>query len=65
MENISLNYNLNANINDGSCIIEGSIYKGGIVFYLNGNGGGLIAVPSDQADAEWGCYGTDILDQMG
>jgi len=45
MENISPNYNLNANINDGSCIVEGSIYQGGIVFYLNGNGGRLIAAP--------------------
>lgn len=39
----------------------GNVYQGGIVFYLDGNGGGLIAAPSDQSTgAEWGCYGTDI-----
>ena len=32
----------------------GDIYQGGIVFYLDGNGGGLIAAPSNQSsDANW------------
>ena len=39
----------------------GDIYAGGIVFYINGNGGGLVCAESDQStDAEWGCYGTTI-----
>ncbi|HPE58273.1 MAG TPA: fibronectin type III domain-containing protein [Bacteroidales bacterium] len=39
----------------------GEIYKGGIVFYLDGNGGGLVCAESDQSTyAEWGCYGTTI-----
>ena len=39
----------------------GEIYKGGIVFYLDGNGGGLVCAESDQnAIVHWGCYGTTI-----
>ncbi|MDC3312404.1 fibronectin type III domain-containing protein [Flavobacteriaceae bacterium] len=35
----------------------GSTYQGGIIFYLDGNGGGLIAAPSDQGNGStWGCY---------
>lgn len=39
----------------------GEAYKGGIVFYLDGSGGGLVCAESDQStNAEWGCYGTAI-----
>jgi hypothetical protein len=39
----------------------GDTYQGGIVFYLDGSGGGLIAAPTDQSTgAQWGCYGTAI-----
>ena len=36
----------------------GSQHQGGTVFYLDGNGGGLIAAPVVQFGAEWGCLGT-------
>ena len=38
-------------------LLIGDTYQGGIVFYLDDSGGGLIAAPSDQSGgAEWGCY---------
>ena len=40
--------------------VIGDTYKGGIIFYLDGNGGGLISAPFDQGQAEWGCYGTTM-----
>ena len=43
----------------------GDTYQGGIVFYLDGKGGGLIAAPLDQGLAEWGCYGTTISGAYG
>jgi hypothetical protein len=47
----------NNNIN--SALSIGDTHQGGIIFYLDGNGGGLIAAPSDQADSTdyvpWGC----------
>ena len=39
----------------------GDSYAGGIVFFLDGIGGGLVAAPSDQSTAvEWGAYGIFI-----
>jgi len=38
----------------------GDFYQGGIVFYLDGSGGGLVCAISDQASAEWGCFGSII-----
>ena len=51
----------NNNNNNNSALAIGDTHQGGIVFYLDGNGGGLIAAPIDQSiGAEWGCYGTAI-----
>jgi hypothetical protein len=39
----------------------GDQYKGGIVFYLDGNGGGLVCALSDfPSTIEWGCNSTDL-----
>ena len=40
----------------------GDIREGGVVFWLDGNGGGLVCALSDYpSTVEWGCYGTDLL----
>ena len=49
---------IGGDVNDPPAI--GDTHQGGIVFYLDGNGGGLIAAPSDQQSATWGCYGQSI-----
>lgn len=55
------NYNEEADEDDGSCKYEiGDIYQGGIVFYLDGNGGGMVASPMDQENSSWGCVGIDL-----
>ena len=38
----------------------GDPHQGGIIFYLDENGGGLIAAPTDLPKAEWGCMSTNI-----
>ena len=39
----------------------GDFHEGGVIFYLDGTGGGLVADISDlSTGAEWGCYGTAI-----
>ena len=49
------------NNNNNSALTIGDSHQGGIIFYLDANGGGLIAAPTDQSsDAEWGCYLTLI-----
>ena len=48
------------NNNNNSALAIGDTHQGGIIFWLDGNGGGLIAAPTDQSVETWGCYGTLI-----
>ena len=43
----------------------GSFYQGGIVFQLDGDGGGLVCDIQDLNLAQWGCHGTDISGAEG
>ena len=45
---------------DSTCIKIGDTYEGGIIFYLDGNGGGLVAAPEDAVSSPnneftWDC----------
>jgi hypothetical protein len=52
-------YGNEISFNSGRLI--GSSYAGGLVFYNDGAGHGLVCAESDQSTgAEWGCYGTAI-----
>ena len=68
---LAVNYNASANTANGSCRytpVIGDTYQGGILFYLDSNGGGLIAAPVNQIEGAngsatgtgvpWDCYNT-------
>jgi len=49
-------------INNNSELAIGDTHQGGIIFYLDSNGGGLISALDDlEGTYIWGCFGTDIL----
>ena len=49
--------------NDEPILSIGDTHLGGIVFYLDGSGGGLIAAPYDlDGTYEWGCFLTQVED---
>jgi len=51
----------NNNSGNTTNLAIGDTHQGGIIFYLDASGGGLIAAPSDQStSAEWGCDETLI-----
>ena len=58
---LAVNYDADATKDDGSCefIGIGDTMQGGIVFYLDGTGGGLIAATQDQPLAT--VWGTDTV----
>ena len=68
-DSLAFNYNSSATCDDGSCRYTPLIndtYGGGIIFWLDGNGGGLISAPTDQSSgAKWGCFGTNISGANG
>ena len=46
------------NLVDYDCgIVVGCTHQGGIIFWLDGSGGGLIAAPADETASTWGCMG--------
>ena len=64
----AINYIQDATKDDGSCVIIniGDTYQGGIVFYLDGNGGGIVSAPTDFDTVYfWGCSGSEILGADG
>ena len=55
--------------NNNSALAIGDTHQGGIIFYLDANGGGLIAALSDSLTgdtvAPWGCYSETITGANG
>ena len=43
----------------------GDTYQGGLIFHLDGSGGGLIAAPANETKSIWGCQGVTITGADG
>ena len=65
--NTAPNYDPTASWDDGSCFpyAVGDAYQGGYIFYLDGNGGGLIASYDQINDVHWGCEGELVSGASG
>ena len=53
------------NTNNNSALAIGDTHQGGIIFYLDGNGGGLVCDIQDLGMVPWGCEGMDISGSDG
>ena len=64
LDSQAYNYNPEASIDNNSCeyLEIGSIFQGGIIFYIDETGQhGLVAANEDlEGDFEWGCNGMDL-----
>lgn len=49
-------------INEGADTTQfiGLNYQGGIIFYIQNDGTGLVAAPTNQGETSWGCRGTGV-----
>ena len=46
-------------------VVIGDYAQGGVVFWLDGNGGGLICDVADLPNSEWGCHGSSVSGPNG
>jgi len=47
-------------LNSHTEIEYGDFFSGGIVFYKNASGSGMVVTPEDITMTEWGCFGTNV-----
>jgi hypothetical protein len=55
----------NNNTGNNTNLAIGDTYQGGIIFYLDGNGGGLIAAATETPAKVWGCHGYLVQGHYG
>ena len=64
-DTVSPNYDANATCDDGTCLGIGDFYDGGVIFYLDGNGGGLIAAISNQNQGTFNYWENENTNECG